>query len=316
MKAIVLGRFGRPDVLTLKEVDKPKPSSDEVLIKVKAIGINPVDTKVRAGINRISKMIELPAIIGWDVSGIVESCGPDATGFQPGDEVFGCIGFPGSGGGYAEYAVTDPNLLAMKPAAVSFEEAAALPIAGLTAYQSIHEQLKLEKGQSILIQAASGGVGHLAVQFAKIAGAEVFGTASAINVHFLEALGIDRVIDYKTQKFEELLHDLDAVQDAFGGNILYRSISCIRPGGRIVCLPSSTKDDPVALKLAEKNAIRLTWPLMRADKNQLQEIIDMVDSGSLQVHLDKVFSFDEMRQAHEAIASHHTVGKIVVKVDD
>lgn len=315
MRAILLHRFGGPEVLKVQDVKKPEPTADQVLIRIKAIGINPVDTKVRAGTNRISKMIRLPTVIGWDVSGVIESCGAKVTDFQEGDEVFGCIGFPGAGGGYAAYAVASPGLLVKKPATVSFDTAAALPIAGLTAYQSIHEHLKVKSGQNILIQAAAGGVGHLALQLAGLLGATVSGTASSKNKSFLLDLGIDQVIDYKTQKFEEQLHDLDAVQDAMGGDVLYRSINCVKKGGRVVCLPSSTKDDPAATALAQKKEVQLTWPIMRTDQDQLQTLIKLVEQGKIKVHIDKIFAFEEMQQAHKAMESGHTVGKIVVKTE-
>ena len=203
MKAAIIDKFGDADVLEITEVDKPEINDDQVLIKVKATGINPVDTKVRAGTSGISKQIKLPAILGWDVSGIIQNVGKNVQSFRSGDEVFGCIGFPGLGKTYAEFTVADPQLLAKKPHNISFEEAAAVPLAGLTAYQAINEELKLSAGQKVLIQAAAGGVGHLAVQFAKISGAFVIGTASEKNEKFLKSIGVDQFIDYKKEKFEE-----------------------------------------------------------------------------------------------------------------
>lgn len=314
MKAAVLNQFGEAQELKLTTVDKPIPNDNQVLIKVKAIGINPVDTKVRAGTNAVAKTIQLPAILGWDVSGIIETCGKDVLDFKPGDAVFGCIGFPRLGKTYAEFTVADSELLAKKPDNISFEEAAATPLAALTAYQAIHEHLKLQPKQSILIQAAAGGVGHFAVQFAKLIGAQVSGTASEKNRTFLEYLGVDQAIDYKKEQFEQVVHQLDAVLDAMGGEVLYRSITCVKPGGTVVCLPTSTKDNPIAIQLAQKHDVKLIWPLMHPDGKHMQTIANLLEKQKLKVHIDTIFTFDEIAKAHEAIESHGSKGKIVVRI--
>ncbi|HET7360371.1 MAG TPA: NADP-dependent oxidoreductase [Salinimicrobium sp.] len=314
MKAIVLHQFGDVGQFKLEEVKKPTSREDQVLINIKAIGINPVDTKVRAGTNRIAKNMELPAVIGWDVSGVISECGKEVRGLKEGDAVFGCIGFPGAGGAYAEYAVAEENSLALKPKSVSFEEAAAIPIVGLTAYQAIFEHLNIQNGQNLLIQAAAGGVGHISVQLAKQAGAYVIGTASASNKDFLLDLGIDRVIDYKKEKFEDRIEKVDAVQDAIGGEVLYRSINCTREGGKVLCLPSSTKNDPKAIELANARNISLQWPIMHPDKKQLEKLGELMDNRELKVNIDGVFGFEGMDRAHQAIETHSTRGKIVVKV--
>ncbi len=313
MKAIVLHRFGEADQLKMEEVQTPVAGDSQVLLKVKAIGINPVDAKVRAGTNRMAKGLQLPAVIGWDVSGEIVHCGKAVKLFKEGDAVFGVIGFPGAGGAYAAYALAEEASLALKPPQVSFEEAAALPIAGLTAYQAIHEHLKVESGQQVLIQAAAGGVGHFSVQLAKQAGAQVSGTASAKNKDFLYSLGIDQVIDYQAEKFEEKVKEVDAVQEAMGGAVLYRSIHCTRKGGRVICLPSSTKNDPKAIALAEAKGITLEWPMMHASQAQLEVLGDLVNTGKLKVHLNHVFDFTEIARAHRAIETHATNGKIVVR---
>lgn len=315
MKAIVLNRYGGPAELQVTREKRPAPGASQVLIKVKAIGINPVDTKVRAGTSGMCKNISLPAIIGWDVSGIIETCGDEVSNFKPGDEVFGCIGFPGPGKAYAEFAVANTDHIAKKPENISFEEAAALPIAGLTAYQSINEHLKVQSGQAVLIQAAAGGVGHLSVQLAKLKNARVIGVASKKNKSFVKSLGADKFIDYTHESFENIVKDLDAIQDAMGGEVLYRSISCLRPFGRIVCLPSSTKDDPKALALAHNYSVDLSWPMMRPSADQLKLLAGWLSEGKLDIHLDKVFPFNKMPEAHEQIETHRTVGKVVVKVD-
>jgi NADPH:quinone reductase-like Zn-dependent oxidoreductase len=315
MKAAIIDKFGDADVLKLAEVSKPKINDEQVLIKVKATGINPVDTKVRAGTSGISRQIKLPAILGWDVSGIIENVGKNVQSFKNGDEVFGCIGFPGLGKTYAEFTVADPQLLAKKPYNISFEEAAAVPLAGLTAYQAINEELKVSPQQKILIQASAGGVGHLAVQFAKINGASVIGTASENNERFLKSIGVDQFIDYKKEKFEQLVHDVDAALDAMGGEILYRTLSCVKRGGIVVCLPSSTKNDPKAIELANERNVKLIWPMMRPDGEQIQLIANWLEDKKMKVSVDKIFTLDQIGWAHKAVETHQTKGKVVVKVD-
>ena len=309
-----MNEFGDADVFEITDLEKPVPNDDQVLIKVIAAGINPVDTKVRAGTSGMSKQLQLPAILGWDVSGVIEAAGKNVTGFQPGNSVFGCIGFPGLGKAYAEFTVADPGLLAKKPNNISFEEAAAVPLAGLTAYQAINEHLKIFAGQKILIQAAAGGVGHLAVQFAKLNGAFVSGTASGKNEQFLKNIGVDQFINYKTEKFEDIVQDLDAVLDAMGGEVLYRSIPCVKRGGRVVCLPSSTKNDPKAMALAQQYGVELTWPMMHPNGEEMKIISGLLEDKKLKVFVDKIFTLDQVSWAHKAVETHTTKGKVVLKI--
>jgi len=314
MKAAIINRFGPPEVLEITEIEKPVPQKNEVLIKIEFAGINPVDTKVRAGTSGMSKNLQLPAILGWDVSGTIESVGRNVSEFKTGDEVFGCIGFPGLGKAYAEFAAADPKLITGKPSNLSFEEAAAVPLAGLTAYQAINEHLKISKGQRILIQAAAGGVGHLAVQFAKLNGAYVAGTASGKNEDFLKSIGVDQFINYKKEKFEEGFKNADAILDAMGGDILYRSFSCVKAGGRIVCLPSSSKNDPKAIQLAMQYKVELIWPMMHPGGEEMHLIARLLEEKKLQVKIDKIFAFEDITEAHKAIETHGTNGKVIVKI--
>lgn len=314
MKAAVINQFGGAEELKITEVDKPTIADDQVLIKVAAAGINPVDTKVRAGISGMSNQLKLPAILGWDVSGTIESVGKNVAAFKPGNAVFGCIGFPGLGKAYAEFTIANPDLLARKPDNISFEEAAAVPLAGLTAYQAINEHLKITAGQKILIQAAAGGVGHLAAQFAKLNGAYVMGTASEKNEPFLKSIGVDQVINYKKEKFEDIVHEVDAVLDAMGGEVLYRSIPCVKRGGMVVCLPSSTKDDPKAIELSKQYGVKLIWPMMRPDGDQMRTIAQLLQQKKLKVSVDKIFTLDQVAWAHKAVETHNTKGKVVVKI--
>lgn len=314
MKAAIINHFGPPEVLKIEEVEKPVPNDNQVLIKIQFTGINPVDTKVRAGTSGMSKQLQLPAILGWDISGTIKKVGKNVTEFKTGDEVFGCIGFPGLGKTYAEYTVADPKLITKKPYNVSFEEAAAVPLAGLTAYQAINEHLKITHGQKILIQAAAGGVGHLAVQFAKLNGAFVAGTASGKNENFLKSLGVDQFIDYKKEKFEDVFQNGDAVLDAMGGEILYRSFSCVKKGGRVVCLPSSTKNDRKAIELAQQFEVQIIWPMMHPNGEEMSLIAGLLEQKKLRVKIDKIFSLDEIAEAHKAIETHATDGKVIVKI--
>ncbi len=195
------------------------------------------------------------------------------------------------------------------------KNAAAVPLAGLTAIQAINEHLKITKGQKILIQAAAGGVGHLAVQFAKLNGAFVAGTASGKNEDFLNSLGVDQFIDYKKQKFEDVFTNGDAVLDAMGNDILYRSFLCVKNGGRIVCLPSSTKNDPKAIELATQKNVELIWPMMHPDGDQMNTIARLMEQKKLVVKIDAIFNLDDITKAHTMIESHSVDGKVILKIE-
>lgn len=309
MKAVIIKEFGAATQLEIVEIEKPQITDDQVLIKIKAAGINPVDTKIRSGAHITSQTLQLPAILGKDFSGIIESVGKNVQNFQVGDAVFGLASQT-----YAQYIAVSPDSITKKPENISFEEAAATPLASLTAYQAIHDHLKLQAGERILIQSAAGGVGHFAVQLAKIAGAFVSGTASGKNIEFIKGLGVDQPIDYKNERFEEVVSDLDAALDTMGGEILYRSIGCVKHGGRLVCLPSSTKNDPTAIENAQKDNVKLMWMMLAFTKQHLEIIANLLEKGQLKVYLDKVFPMDKIIQAHEDIESHGVRGKIVIQI--
>lgn len=309
MKAIIIKEFGSAEKLEIVEMSVPTISDDQVLIKIKAVGINPVDTKIRSGSHISSKTLQLPAILGKDVSGIVEKVGKNVQSLKIGDPVFGLASQT-----YAEYAALSPELLVKKPENISFEEAAAVSLAGLTAYQAIHDHLKVSSGDQILIQSAAGGVGHLAVQFAKIAGAFVSGTASGKNIDFIRGLGVDQPIDYKKEQFEEIVSDLDAALDTMGREILYRTIGCVKSGGRVVCLPSFTKDDPKAIEIAQKQHVNLMWTMLTFNREQLEIISKLLEEGQLKVYVDKVYPMEEIIEAHKEIEPHGARGKIVIQM--
>ena len=309
MKAIVIKEFGAADKLEISEVDKPQVTDDQVLIRAKAAGINPVDAKIRSGAHLSAKTLQLPAVLGKDVSGVIALTGKNVQEFKVGDAVFGCVDKT-----YAEYVAASPELIVKKPENITFEDAAAVSLAALTAWQAIHEHLKIRAGQHVLVQSAAGGVGHLAVQFARIAGAVVSGTASGRNIGFIKSLGVDQAIDYKQEQFETVVKDLDAVLDTMGGEILYRSIQCVKPGGTVVCLPSSTKDDPKALQYAKERGVSLIWFMMEPKKEHLQKISDLLAAGSLKVTVEKVLPMESIVQAHEEIEAHGLRGKMVIRI--
>ncbi len=311
MKAIIIREFGDVDKLQLAEVNRPDFNKDQILIKVMAAGINPVDTKIRSGNHISSHRLQLPAILGKDMSGVIESVGENVKEFKIGDMVFGCINNT-----YAEYVVASPEFIVKKPENISFEVAAAVSLAGLTAYQAINDHLKVSSGQRVLIQSAAGGVGHMAVQFAKLQGAFVSGTASGKNIEFLKDLGVDQSINYKEEKFEEIATNIDAVMDTMGGEILYRSIALVKPGGKVVCLPSSTKDDPKAIALARERGVELIWFMMHPEKAVLQIISKLLKEEKLRVKVQKVFPMKEIAQAHQLIESHGVSGKVVIRLNN
>lgn len=309
MKAVLVEKFGEPEELRLREVEQPMIDDNQVLIKVMFAGVNPVDTKIRAGAHVSCQNLTFPAILGKDVSGVVEKTGKNVVDLKPSDAVFGCINNT-----YAEYVAASPDVVVRKPEGVSFEDAAGVSLAGLTAYQAINDHLGVGIGQRILIQSAAGGVGHLAVQFAKRNGAFVYGTASEKNIDFLTAMGVDEVINYKTQNFDEIVGNLGAVMDTIGGEVLYRSIRCVKPGGKVVCLPSSTKNDPKALALAAERNVELIWFMMQPEKRTLRLIADLLGEGKLKVKVEKVFPLTEIVNAHVAVESQSVSGKVVIQM--
>jgi NADPH:quinone reductase-like Zn-dependent oxidoreductase len=312
MRAIVQERFGGPEVLTVAEVPQPEPVSTEVLVRVHAAGVNPVDWKTRAGKGAAAVIGPPPFTVGWDVSGVVERIGYGVTRFAPGDEVFGMPRFPRQAAAYAEYVTSPSRQLARKPAGLSHVEAAAIPLAALTGWQAIVETARIEPGQRILIHGAAGGVGHLAVQIAKSRGATVVGTAKAAQHDFLRGLGADQLIDYTATPFEEEVADLDVVLDLIGGETSRRSIATLRPGGLLIVLPSGA--DQTVLAEAGRHGIRATNIMVEPDYAALEQIAELAESGRLRVTVDAAFPLEEAAQAHELGESRSSRGKIVLSV--
>lgn len=310
MRAVVQDAFGGPEVLRIADVARPEPIPTEVLVRVHAAGVNPVDWKTRAGKGASATIGPPPFTLGWDVSGVVEQVGFGVTRFAPGDEVYGMPRFPRQAAAYAEYVVAPSRQLARKPANLSHTEAGGLPLASLTAWQALVETAEIEPGQRILIHGAAGGVGHLAVQIAKAKGATVVGTAKAAQHVFLRELGADELIDYTAARFEDEVGDLDVVLDLIGGEISLRSISTLRRGGLLIVVPSGS--DQTFLAEAEKQGVRTTNILVEPDYHALEQICELAESARLRVTVDSVFPLDEAAKAHELGETRSGRGKIVL----
>lgn len=313
MKAYLLNEAGGVENLVLSEIDKPEHKADEVLVEVKAISINPVDTKVRPDEEFLNTIMgsERPVILGWDIAGKVSAVGENVTQFSPGDSVFGMINFPGQGKAYAQYVVASQFQLAKIPAKISFEDAAATTLAALTALQVLQPRVK--RGERVLIHAGSGGVGHFAIQIAKHLGTYVIATSSAKNKDFVLALGADEHIDYHQQKFEEVVSDIDFVLDTVGEEVLKNSLKVVKKGAKIVSLPTREIPQDVMDDAKEHN-INVSFMLVESNGPDMNTLKRMLKSGVVKPHVSKTFEFDEMAAAHKQIESGRTVGKIIVKV--
>ena len=311
MKAIVLEKTGGVENFLIKDVKKPAAKENEVLILVKAIGINPVDYKARAIEDVLNSLTgeQRPAIIGWDVSGTIIAIGNNITKFKIGDNVFGMINFPGSGNAYAEFVAAPEDHLVKIPKNISFEEAAATTLAAVTALQALKPRVK--KSDRVLIHAGSGGVGHFAIQIAKSLGAYVITTSSAKNKDFVLSLGADEHIDYGSQKFEEILTDIDFVLDLFNGDILLNSIKITKNGGVIISLPTADFSDEV-LKLAKERNVDVSFTVVQSNGDDMNTLKNMLESGTLKPHISKTFAFEKMGDAHLQLESGRTVGKVIV----
>ncbi|SFQ80368.1 NADP-dependent oxidoreductase [Hymenobacter arizonensis] len=317
MKAIRIHAFGGPEVLQLEEVARPVPAADEILVKVYASGVNPVDRVVREGSSAALKyMLTLPMTLGWDAAGVVEAVGREVTGFQPGDAVFGVPNFPGNGS-YAEFCAAKASQFALKPTSLGFTEAAAVPLAGLTAWTALFEFGKLQAGQRVLIQGASGGVGSLAVQFAKAKGAYLIGTASAGELDYVRQLGADEVLDYRGQAVEDLVRDVDMVLEASSvrdNAERVKAISVLKQGGIFVSVNTDFAfDEAVHTALAKQQA---TGELSANQPRQawLQEMAQLIDAGRVQVLVGQVLPLAQVADAHRESPTGPVRGKLVLEV--
>ncbi|WP_343566586.1 NADP-dependent oxidoreductase [Sphingobacterium sp.] len=309
MKAIILKSPGDVNQLEYTELPVPEIGSGEVLIKVKAISINPVDAKTRKGEGMYGLLKkDNPIVLGWDISGIVEKS--NSSDFKSGDEVFGMVNFPGNGNAYAEYVAAPANQLAIKPKNISFEQAAVSTLAALTAWQALVVNGKVQKGQHVLIHAASGGVGHFAVQLAKHLGAEVSGTSSEKNRDFVLSLGVDHYIDYHTYDWSQQRPEYDFVLDTVGGNNIENSIEVTKLGGTIISIPNGLNEE--ITEKAKSSGINGYFTLVKSNCEHMKEIASLLESGAITPHISKVYPFNEMKEAHLQLESGRTVGKVVV----
>ncbi|WP_217571995.1 NADP-dependent oxidoreductase [Mesorhizobium sp. GbtcB19] len=308
MRAVIQNAVGGPDVLFVAEQSDPLPKPGEVLVRVKAAGINPVDGAVRGGFYPL--LGEPPFILGWDISGTVAALGAGVTAFKIGDEVFGMPHFPKQAGAYAELATAPVNEIAAKPAAIDHAHAAALPLAGLTAWQGLVRHGRLQAGQRALIHAAAGGVGHLAVQIAKALGAYIIATASPDKTVFVRSIGADEVIDYTKGDFTEQARNVDLVLDAMGGDHADRSLKVVRDGGVLVSLLNV--HDATRAK-AGARGVRVERISVVPEHEGLVELAMLVDAGKLVPHVAKAFPLDQAGVAHAFLAA-RPIGKVVLTV--
>ncbi|MFG2867161.1 NADP-dependent oxidoreductase [Streptomyces sp. NPDC048338] len=311
MRAVTQDVAGPPEVLRLVETPRPVPGRGEILVRVRAAGVNPADWKTRQrGV--FPDGTPAPFTLGFDVAGVVAEVGDGVTLFQVGDAVFGMPRFPHVAGAYAEYVAAPARHFAPSPRGLTPVEAGALPLAALTAWQALVDTADVRPGTRVLIHAAAGGVGHLAVQIAKARGAYVIGTAGAMKHDLLRDLGVDEPIDHRTQDFAATVRDVDVVLDSLGGAHWSRSLRTIRPGGTLVTIIPPDATFPTAE--AEARGVRAVFMLVEPDQAGLREIASLVESGRLRVLVDEVFPLAEAGRAHARGETGRTTGKLVLSV--
>lgn len=310
MKAIIIEAYG--DIGQFKEAELPEPeiSANEVLVEVRAVGVNPIDWKIRAGYLQDYLPFDLPIVFGWDVSGVVKRVGALVTDFSAGDEVLARADLK-KPGAFADLIAIEEAQLVKKPENMTFEEAAAIPLAGMTAWQMLYDKVNLKAGETVLIHGGAGGIGVFAVQLAKRSGAEVITTGSGRNKEFLAALGADQFIDYRQEDFQNAVAGVDAVVDLIGGDVLERSYNVLKRGGRLVSVAGRPDQER-----AKKMGITVSYLNSKIKIDQLEELVELVSTGELKVVLADVlpFTLDGVRQAHVLSENGHAPGKIIVKM--
>ncbi|AXG12019.1 NADP-dependent oxidoreductase [Haloplanus rubicundus] len=313
MKTIQLTETDGTDALTYESVPRPKPDNDELLVRVHAAGVNPLDWLICRGILPELRDEPLPWIPGWELSGVVESVGADVTEFEPEDAVCGMVRLPGAGGTFAEFTTMTVDEVTAKPPSLSHTEAAGLPMAGQTAFHALYQASELDTGQRVLVHAAAGGVGHMAVQFATNTGAHVIGTASGRNEQFLRRLGIDEFVNYREGRFEDVIDDVDIVLDSIGGEVLERSVEVAQSGGVIVTLPDQPAADTIERFQAEHDV--KVWffdVLTESDPATLQSVTDRVERGVLKPTISGSYPLSKAQEALDKSAEGHVRGKLVL----
>lgn len=311
MQAAQINEYGGKDVIRIVETDTPEPKADQVLVAVKAAGMNPFDWKVREGYMKDFIPLELPATLGGDVAGVVAKVGSDVTDFSVGQAVYGSANAVSGNGSYAEFTPVAAKQLVVKPEGVDFITAAALPLAGASAYQAIVDHLNVQSGQKVLVHGGAGGIGSLAVQIVKQRGAYVATTAATGDVDFVRQLGADEVIDYTAEDFAAKLHDYDAVFDTVGDETATKSYGVLKKGGTLVSMVAQADE-----ALAAEQGITFISQSTQPTAQRLQAVIDMVSDGTLKVTVDKVFAFEQVAEALEYLKTGHPRGKVVLSVQN
>ena len=313
MRAVQFHAYGGPEQLVVEQIPRPVPQAGEILVRVYAAGVNPIDWKIRKGLFKDVRPLRLPVIPGSELAGVVEMLGPGVTRFEKGQAVYG----RGGQGTYADYAIIAAESLAPKPGNISFDQAAAVPVGARTAWMALFHLADLQPGQRILVHGAAGGVGNYAVQLARWKGAHIIGTASFNNLEFVRSLGAETVIDYNATPFEEVAHDLDVVVDTVGGETQDRSWSLIKPGGILIAI-----GHPPAQDIAAQHGVRTASTVLdqrappRISTEPLHDISSLIESGMLIPQLGTIFSLEEARQAQALSESGHGRGRIVLHIAD
>lgn len=310
MKTVRIHEYGNENVLKYEDAPMPEIQDDDLLIKVYAAGVNPLDWKVREGYLKGVLPHKFPLTLGWDVSGVVETVGSKVTNFQVGDAVYACSNATRNGA-YAEYIAVNSREVALKPASIDHNHSAAIPMVGLTAWQGLFDVANLAQGQRVLIHAAAGGVGSYAVQLAKTKGAYVIGTASAGKQEFLLALGVDEALDYTSVNFADKVKDIDVVFDSIGGDTLERSWQVLKPGGFLVSIAEVPSEEK-----ANAHNVRSSFFVIQPNAEQLRKIADLVDQGKIQTYLEEVFPLQQAKDAHLRSQTGRVKGKIILQVEE
>lgn len=332
MKAFTFKRYGKSPDLGFENVDYPSPAEDEILVKVYAVGLNPIDNMIPGGMFKPVLHFKLPATFGSDLSGVVIAAGSRVTRFRPGDEIFASI-FDTGAGSLAEFALVPESLAALKPKNLDFVQAASLPMVSLTSWQAFTERAHLQPGQKVFIPAGSGGIGSFAIQLAKHLGAEVATTTSSANAGWVRQLGADEVVDYKKQAFEHVLSGYDIVIGTLRGDLIEKSLNILKPGGKIISLIgpldvafARTRQLNIILRiifglmsrkilrLSKKRGLDYSFLFVRPDGDQLTQIGKLLEAEKIKPVIDKVFPFAETQEALGWLQRGHAKGKIVVKI--
>jgi len=312
MKAAQLTHYGGKEAVKIADVSTPTTSDGKILVEVYAAGVNPVDWKIQLGYLKDYMPLELPATLGGDFAGIVTEVGNGVTEFRKGDEVYGQASvLAGSSGSFAEFALTNSTTIAPKPKKINFVEAGSLPLAGTSAIQAMTEHIKLKKGQKILIHGGAGGIGSMAIQIAKHLGAHVATTVSPNDMGYVKELGADQIIDYKSQKFEDVVKDYDAVFDTAGGDNANRSISVLKQGGTLVSMAGQVDEE-----LAKIHGITAISQMSQVTTEHLHKLTELVDNGVVKIHVEKTFRLEEAVEALDYLENTPPKGKVVIRIKD